>query len=899
MREMWQSLREYCLQAAGIFGKRRREREIAEELDFHLALKEAHCRQDGVAPSEAIYRARRNFGGLERWKERCRDVSTIRFIEDLQRDLWLAFRMLRKSPIFTCIAIATLTAAIGANTTIFSLLNAVLLKSVGVPRANRLVLLRVQPGDYGYGFNYPWFRRIAQESSNLMQVFGFISRNLRLTTISGIEDVPGQLVSGNYFPALQVAPEIGRYIVPRDDRPGIPDGGVAVISAGFWRSHFAADRNILGRQLRLNQVAFTIVGVMPESFRGMDHDEHPDVFIPLESEPLVDAPFNGIAAGYRVWWMWVGARLKDGVSLQQAAAFLKAKSFSMTHGKETPLRFKLNGYKLEDLYVTAEPGSAGYSAVRFRFAKPLRVLMVLVALVLFLACLNLATLLMARAAARRREISTRFALGASRSRLVRQLLTECLLLSVAGTILGLLAALLLTRALALVIAPQQGISSLHIDTTPDFAVFAFTAAVALAATLLTGVGPALRSTGRQLENLREASFTLQAVERRQFWPRALLALEVAVALVLVTGTSLLGYSLVKLHQLPLGFDPTGLVHVFMDADHGKFGAALPEMYRQLTERLKGLPSVSDVSICQYVPFSNAIGMTEITVPGRDRQPLFQNSVGPGYFGTMCTSVREGREFRWSDSGTRANVVILNASAEKALFPGEHALGRHVSDDRGKTWLEVVGVVGDAKYSSVRAAPPPTIYYPATRQMEEGASSWVFMLRVAGPVAPVISAASRIIHQNVPELPAPVAISMEETVNEALASERLLAMLAAFFGTLALVITGIGLYGTLAYMTERRTGEIGIRMALGATRRNIAVSVVAENAVLAFSGCIAGLIVAFIAAKQVASFLFGITPHDPIAFGAAVVAILLVAVTASVSPAVRAARIDPLSAIRYE
>lgn len=895
---MWQGTREFILRVAGIFRASRREREIAEELEFHLALKEASCRQNGAAPSEATYQARRNFGGLERWKERCRDVSTIRAMEDLKRDLWLAFRMLRKSPIFTCIAIATLTAAIGANTTIFSLLNAVLLKSVNVPRADRLILLRVQPGDYGYGFNYPWFRRIEKESSSLMQVFGFVRRNLRLTTSSGIEDVSGQLVSGAYFPELQVAPKLGRYIVPPDDRPGIPDGGVAVISAAFWHSHFGSDPKILGRQLRLNQIPFIIVGVMPESFRGMDHDERPDVFIPLESEPLVDAPFNSIAAGYRVWWMWIGARLKQGVSLEQAAAFLKANSFSLTHGKETPLRLKFNGYKLEDLYITAEPGLAGYSYVRFRFAKPLGVLMVLVGLVLFLACLNLAVLLMARAAARRREISTRFALGASRSRLVRQLLTECLLLSLAGTILGFLAALLLTRALALVIAPQQGISSLHIDTAPDLAVFAFTAAVAIAATLLTGVGPALRSTGRRLEGLRDASFTLRSAERRRFWPRALLALEVAVALVLVTGTSLLGYSLVKLHRLPLGFDPSGLVHIVMPADRGNPRPASLEMYRQMTERLKGLPSVSDVGICQFVPFAGDIGMTEITVPARGRQPLWQNSVGPGYFNTMRTSLWEGREFRWSDTGARANVAIVNASAAKALFPAEHALGQHVSDDGGKIWREIVGVVEDAKYSSVRAESPPTIYYPATRYMEEG-SSLVFMLRVSGPVAPVISAAGQLIHKSVPELPVPVAISMEETVNESLASERMLAMLAGFFGTLALVITGLGLYGTLAYMTERRTGEIGIRMALGATRSNIAFLVAVENGVLAFSGCIAGLTVSLMASRQVASFLFGITPHDPLAFGVAVIAVLLVAVTASVSPAVRATRIDPLSAIRYE
>jgi predicted permease len=505
---------------------------------------------------------------------------------------------------------------------------------------------------------------------------------------------------------------------------------------------------------------------------------------------------------------------------------------------------------------------------------------------------------MARAAARHREISTRFALGASRFRLIRQLLAECLLLSLSGTVLGLLAALALTRALALLIAPQHGMSSLQIDTAPDPTVFAFTAAIAVVVTLLAGAAPALRSTGRRLENLRETGATLRAVERRRWWPRALLALEVAVALVLVTGASLLGYSLLKLHQTPLGFDPAGLVHVALDSDRVKIPpAALPEIYRQLTERLKSLPSVSDVSICSFVPFAGNIGMTEIAVPGKGHEALWQNSVGPRYFTTMRTPLREGREFGWSDRGPSGRVVILNVSAEKALFAGERALGQHVSDDGGKTLLEIVGIVDDAKYSSVRDASPPTIYYPATREMEKG--SWTFLLRVIGPVAPVLSSASKMIHKSAPELPAPVAISMEETVKESLASERVLAMLATFFGVLALVITGIGLYGTLAYMTERRTGEIGIRMALGARRSNIALLVSAENSVIAFAGCIAGLTASLMASRLVASFLFGIRPKDPLAFGVGVVALLFVAVIASLAPAVRATRIDPVSAIRYE
>ena len=898
---MWQTLREFVLRTAGILKKNRRERELSEELEFHLALKQARYRNQGAASREASHQAHRDFGGLERWKERCRDAATIRPLEDLQRDLRLAFRMLRKSPIFTCVAVATLAAAISANTTIFSLMNAVLLKAVEVPHADRLALLRIRPGKYGYSFSYPWFKSVEKESAGVMRVFGFESLSLHWKTENGVEDLSAQLVSGNYFPILGVAPVLGRYITPQDDRPGTPDGQVAVISGAFWRSRFASDRNILGRKLVVNRTVVTIVGVMPDSFRGMDRDQRPAVFIPLESEPSIDAPFNHIAGGYQVWWIRVGARLAEGVSLEQAGAFIKAHSRSVTHGEGTPPGFSFNGHKLNELYIDAESGFAGFSLIRFRFAKPLKVLMVLVGLVLLVACLNLATLLIARSAARRREISTRFALGASRLRLVRQLLTECLLLSLTGTAIGLPAALLLTRVLAVLIAPQHGIGSSQIDTTPDPMVFGFTAAIAILATLATGVAPAFRSTNRSFESgLREASATLRAAERRRLWPRTLLALEVAAALVLVTGASLLGYSFLKLHQMPLGFDPAGLVHLTTNMGRDRPRAALlPEKYRQLIERLKNLPSVSDVSICQVVPFSGAVAATEITVPGKGHQPIWQNAVGPDYFHAMRTSLREGREFRWSDAGAAGNVAILNVSAAKTLFPRERALGQRVTNDGGKTMFEVIGIVDDAKYSSVRDASPPTIYFPAALFMDGKAPFFTFLLRTTGSAAPLVASAGQVIHQSVPEIPLPVAITMEDTLNESLASERMLTMLTAFFGALALAITGVGLYGTLAYMTERRTGEIGIRFALGARPRNIASLVCAENSAIAIFGCVAGLAVSWMASKLVASFLFGVTARDPFVFGMAVVVLLLVAVAASLLPAVKATRIDPVAAIRHE
>lgn len=898
---MWPNMREFIFRIAGAFRSNCRDRDLSEELEFHLAQRQARYRNEGMSTADASQRAHQDFGGLERWKERCRDTSTIGFLEDLQRDLHLAFRILWKSPIVTCVAVAILATAISANTTIFSLMNAILLKTVDVPHADRLTLLRIRPGDYGYAFNYPWFKSTEEQASGLMQVFAFTSRTLRLKTGDHQEFLTVQLVSGSYFPVLEVPPALGRYIVRQDDRPGVPDGQVAVISDSFWHSRFNSDPNVVGRKLNINRTVFTIIGVMPNTFRGMDRDQRPDVFIPLQSEPSIDAPFNSIAAGYQVWWIRVGARLKEGVSLQQADAFLKTRSRSIMKGEATPPNFKFNSYKVSDLYFSAEPGAGGYSFIRFRFAKPLKVLMTLVGLVLLVACLNLATLLNARAAARQREITTRFALGASRFRLIRQLLTECMLLSLTGTVVGLPVAVVLTSALSLLLAPQHGITSAQLDAKPDLKVFVFTGVIAIVATLITGVAPALRSTDRRLHiGMRESSVTLRAVRHRRLWPRALLALEVGVALMLVTGATLLGYSFLKLYEVPLGFDPASLIHLTIDTGHERVQAAsLSELYRHLTERLKSLPSVSGVSICQVVPFSGSVAMTDVDGPGKGHEPLWENAVGPDYFHTMRTTLRDGREFRWSDTGAAGAIAILNVSAEKILFAGEHGLGRRVTQHGGKTSLEVVGIVDDMKYSSVRDASPPTIYVPAMSRMDEKAPPFTLLLRTSGNAAPLVASARQIIHQDVPEIPFAVAFTMQDTLDESLASERILTLLAVFFGVIALVITAIGLYGTLAYTTERRTGEIGIRLALGARSWNIMSLVCGENGIVALCGCVVGLVASATASRVVSSFLFGVTPRDPLVFGVAVLALLCVALTASLVPAWKAIRIDPVTAIRHE
>ena len=882
--------------------RRRQERELADELEFHLAMKERKYQElHGLGPQAASEKARRDFGGFEKWKEVCRDLWRWRLLEEFLRDLALALRMLRKSPVFTAVALATLTLAIGANTAIFSLMNTVMLKALPVPDPQRLVLLRQLPAEAnsGYWFSYPIFKELKQQTGNIMRVFAYTGRTLQMRGGDGVEPVAGQLVSGEYFSALRVQPHLGRWIGSSDDQPGTLAAPVAVISDRFWHGRMGSDVHILGRKIVLDKISFTVVGVMPEGFRGINKDSRPDVFIPFELEPAVDAPFNAIGSGYTFWWFQTGARLQDGVSIERANAFFKTKSKELMK-PPGGMSFTFNGHKLSELYLAAVPGANGYSYLRLQFQKPLTVLMGVVAIVLLIACLNLATLLMARASSRGREITTRFALGASRGRLLRQLLTESLLLALSGTLLGLAASPALAGFVSSIIAPQHDPQSMRLEVAPDLTVFAFTAAIAILATVLTGTLPALRSTGNGLNaSLRDGSATLRGVDRRQLWPRALLSLEVALALVLVTGASLLGYSLVKLHHVPVGFEPKGLVYLPLDMSKQVCtGPARMAVYREIVSDVSRLPGVAHASLTEMIPLQGNSSTESINVPGEKEREVWQNTIGADFFQTMQTPLLAGREFRWEDIEKSGKKAIVNESAAKLLFGEANALGQHLTFDNGKSLVEVVGIVANAKYTTIQEIPPPTVYTPATQDVIPS-RSFNILVRFTGNPAPLIAAAGKIVSRVVPDIPTPVALSMEDTLAESMTSERMMAILGMFFGGLALLITGIGLYGTLAYATERRTGEIGIRLALGARPGNVISMVCCENVAIALVGCLLGVAGSVAASKTIASFLYGVSARDPWVFGLAALALLGVAALASLVPAMKAARIDPIAAIRYE
>jgi predicted permease len=516
-----------------------------------------------MSEQQASETAKRDFGGFEKWKEVCRDLGRWRLLDEFWRDLVLAVRMLRKSPVFTVVALVTLTLAIGANTAIFSLMNELMLKALPVSNADRLVMLSVRPENtFGYSLSYPLFKEVEKQSASVMQVFAFPDDSLTMRGPDGVDEVRAQLVSGQYFSALGVQPKIGRWIGRGDDETGA--SAVVVLSDHFWRTRLNGDQRVLGKSITFGHSTFTVIGVMPNSFRGMDKDHRQEVFIPLALEPIADAPENDLADGNAMWWLQAGARLNDGVSSEQANAFLRASSRRFWAAAAGSAEFEFYGHKVQDFSLACESGATGYSFLRLRFKKTLLVLMVLVAIVLVVACLNLAALLVARSASRGREFSTRFSLGASSGRLLRQLLTESLLLALSGALLGLALAPALEGFVTVGLNFQQDALNNGWDVAPDLKVFSFTATVAILVTILTGIFPALQSAQDRLH------VTLRGTDRRAIWPRLLLTAEVALALVLMTGASLLGYSLVQYHQIPIGLDPHGLVFLPLDM-HQKAG----------------------------------------------------------------------------------------------------------------------------------------------------------------------------------------------------------------------------------------------------------------------------------------------------------------------------------------
>jgi predicted permease len=893
-------LRTLLSRVAALFGRRRQDEDLDEELRAHIDMAADENLKRGMTAQRARTSALKDFGGVTQIKETYRLRRGLPFIEQMSSDLRFAFRQLVNAPGFTAVALLTLALGVGANTAVFSLIDSLLLRPLAVPHAEQLAVLRMDENkaEPEYEFCTPFFRSLERRHEVFSAVFAYNPDTLQVRGTSGSENIQGMLVSGQFFDALETPPLLGRYLTQQDDRPGGSPAGLAVaISESFWNNWFNRARDVVGRKLVIANTPFTVVGVMPRRFIGPDPTQRPEIFAPLSAEPIIDAPRNHIDDGVHSWWIDLAARLKPGVTLAQANAQLVTVSDPILRESAADADF-ISDDENRHFHFAAEPGSRGYAFARSLFRKPLTAMFAMCAGILLLACLNLAGLLMARGTARERELATRLAMGATRGRLIKQLLTESLLIAVLGTAAGLAAAPLASRALAAMV--QDNRFHMQLDTSLDLRVFAFAALIAVAATLLIGLIPALQATAGDLNHhIKHGQHARRVNERRRILPRLLMGSEVALALILLAGAGLLATSLVRLFKSGVGFDPNGLVNIAFSMDKQPLqGDALMRIYQQLGDGLSHQPGVKSVSFEFIVPLSHRGWNRYYASPAGGKHLIFMNAVGPDYFGTMRIPLYAGREFNWNDSKASGLKTILNQSAARLLFPGQNALGQLVQNPSEKTSYEVVAVVGDTKYRDLRA-PAQAIGYVPMQQDEQPKPSLVAVLRVSGPLAPLAGAARTFAAQLAPTIPAPVMTTMDDVLNTSVSSERMMAMLSVFFAGCALLVTGIGLYGTLAYSTARRTSEIGIRMALGAHRAQVVGMVFRENAWIAAGGSLAGLAIALLASRALASFLYGTSPRDPWVMAGSAAALAIVAGAASLLPALRAARIEPMQALRTE
>ena len=894
-------LRTLLSRIASLFRREHLDAALDEELRSHIALAIEENMRRGMSKKDARTAALRSFGGLTQTREAYRTQRGLPFLDQFLRDLRFGIRQLMRSPGFALTAVLTLALGLGANTAVFSLINALLLRPLPVPHAEDLSVLNYgnpsQP-DPNYSFSFPLFRTVEKRHDVFESIAAFSERTMQVRGSSGNVNVSGNMVSGQFFSMLQTPPLLGRYLTPQDDQKGGASSQFAVvISEGFWRTWFNRAPDVVGRKLIVANAPFVVVGVMPGSFIGADPTRRPSIYLPLWSEPIVDAPDDSIAAGFHSWWMRVLARRNPGVSVQQADAAMRAASDSIEAEAVSDADW-LKEQRKEHQQIGVETGSTGFSYLQRSFSKPLIAVFALCAAMLLLACLNLASLLLARSAARERELATRLAMGASRRQLIQQLMVESLLIALLGTAAGMLAAPIVSHTLKAVLLGRDFETVL--DTTLDIRVFAFVSLTAIVATLLIGLIPALRATSKNLnEQIKSGSHTMSAHERKRLLPRVLMGLEVALALMLVVGAGLLAASLTRLYRTGLGFDPKGVVN--LDLNMGKQpldGDPLVRWYQSYGEALSHQPGVRSVSYASITPMDGSVWTNTYhsSSSGGDKQ-LHMDTIAPGFFQTMHIPLLAGRDFRWNETRTSGEKIILNQAAAKLMFPDRNPIGQQMYKDKDK-FDEVIAVVGDIHYASISEAAPPEAYISIT-QDEGHKSSYTAVIRSDGPHAALAAAARSLAAQMSPDIPPPVMISMSDQLDDSIRSERMMAMLAVFFAVCALLVTAIGLYGTLAYATARRTGEIGIRMALGAQRAQVVGLVFRENAWIAISGSIAGLIAALLASRALASFLYGTSVRDPWVLIGSVVALILIASAASLLPAIRAARIDPMEALRTE
>ena len=896
------------LRLRSLFRRKTVESEMDEELRFHFEKQVEKLVRSGIVPAEARRRARLEFGGIDQVKEEYREARGISFLETLVQDIRYGLRILGRTPVITFVAILSLALGIGANTAIFSLIDTVMLRMLPVQKPEELIqVLRKSPragSEPTSSFTNPLWEQVRDHQDIFSGAFAWEDTHFDLSKGGAVHLANGLFVSGDYFKTLGVRPVAGRLMNAADDQRGCQ--GVAVLGYGFWQEQFGAAESAIGSTISLDHHIFQIVGVTAPGFYGVDIGQKFDVAIPICSAALFDGKSSRLE--HRSWW-WLNiiGRAKPGMSEEQLKARLDVIA-PQIFGGAVPQDW--NPEEQKDFLkrtLLAVPASTGTSGLRRQFGEPLNILMSVVGLVLFIACANIASLMLARAAARNKEIAVRKVLGASRGRLIRQLLTECILLSSAGAALGILFArwgnALLVRYIS------TGSNQVFLDLSLDGRVLVFTAVIAVLTGTLFGVLPALRSTRVSLSSAMKGSQAEESEHGARFRPgKWIVASQVALSLVLLVTAGLFLRSFVKLITLDIGFDRDNVLLVSANLKTAKVP---PDRYlatfEDLEKRLRSLPGVVSAGRSIMTPISgfewnNNVHVDSPDAPTGDEALVDFNFVSPGYFQTLRTPILTGRGFDGRDTKTAPQVAIINQTMVQKFFHGANPTGKYFKLDPWKPGepapvIEVVGVIKDSKYESLRENTPPTAFFPIT-QIPEMDESATFELRSLTPPAGLIPAVQESAAAVNKEIPLQFR-TLAKQVDDSLVQERLLATLSGFFGGLALLLAMIGLYGALSYAVTMRRTEFGVRMALGALPGSILRIVMKDVAVVLSAGLLSGAAISFVAVRLLEKLLFGLAARDPLTIATAIVVLSAVALLAAYLPARRAMRVDPMVALRYE
>ncbi|KAA6457628.1 ABC transporter permease [Acidobacteria bacterium AB60] len=887
-----------------MWGRKRSDADFAEEIKAHLELEAEELRREGVNAEEAQWKARQAFGNVARAQERFHLMGRWVRLEKLWRDVRFGMRSLAQSPGFTVTAVLTLALGVGANTAVFSVMNAVLLRSLPVADAERVVYLRTSGAPRGTGtidsnqtFSYPVYDELRRQSKGLAAVMAYVPLSASKVGVrigSQPEEAEGDMVSGSYFSGLGVKLPLGRGLTEEDEQT---HGAVAVLSYNYWTRRFARDPHVLGQTLYVNGVGITIVGVAGEGFEGTEPGGSTDFWIPLQSRAELNAWGSPLEDGKAylanpTWWcLRLVARLAPGVTRARALAqvqpvFQRAAYVGL--GKPTA------GERAPVLSFAEAKNLPGFDE---RYGKPLRILMAMVGLVLVIALANVVMLLLARNANRQREFALRQALGAGRGELFRQLLTESALLVGAGGLLAWGFALLATRLLA-------NWAQIESTLAPDGRVLLFTFAMMLAASVLLGVAPlrvALASGAEQA--LRTSAASAHASAGKSRTGRVLVALQMALCVVVLVGAGLLVQTLENLRNLPLGMRVEGLV-VFGVKPEIKSVPQGVAFYVNLMSKLRALPGVESVTVMIERIGSGWSDNSDMQVDGKlpdvadgGSRTVRSNVAGPDFFTTLGIPVLAGRDFKDSDTATSPHVGIINEEFARRFLPNRNPLGHVIGSDDGRYQMTVVGVVKNHKYRSIDEAPIPMAWYEYAQIPVIGVMQ--VEMRVAGPPLAILPAAQKVVQQLDPNLPLIRPITQRAQYDTTISGQILFARLAGFFGVLAVVLVATGLYGTLAYHVNLRTAEIGVRMAVGAGRGQVVWMILRQSLVLTLIGTAVGVPLALLVGRALSASLYGVTALDAISYAGAVVLVGGIALLASGIPASRAARVDPLRALRVE